>query len=680
MRALFSTPNLHLFSFRGRNYLFDGIRLQTFILDQPAAELLRAYRKQPLDVPEQIPKQVGGGYSEKDLQEALGELSLLRQAGFLQPRGSLEHSPEAAAAYWNWITVDLGITRRCNLRCVYCPLPHDESQWEGPLDMSEEVARRAVDFFLTEFDERIVGCTFSATNIGEYTLRAEFAEWLAEYCPKRAKELGRMANFTVCTSNFTNPGKGCWGISLDGPRHIHDALRPTAEGAGSYDCVISALKSCQEAKGGQPVCVHAALTGLYPDITQIFLHLSQFGFPWIGIRPVRVPTQSELAVNAKTLPAFCREYTEFVDFLLQQEDGTLLSALRRLDDLFNRYLQRIWFRSPHFYRCPAGRSLFVVDPAGDVYPCYALAAYKPLKIGSVYEGISEETRRFFWHGLAVNNKPVCKECWARYVCGGGCHHASYLATGTLARPDPYRCQLKKHLVRLAIYAYAELLEQRKQVLQALLLPAPPTRAIRPEVFCTFLPNVPDDATSPQWHSSAALVFDSALQMKGRIWRGPADLTARISLRWDKENFYLAADVQDDVFLPSRAEFASSGDQLEFAFVPPPLPREPRPRVPNYFFVVSHDPPRLICHDSPDRDPERLGEAVGQVAVRRDERTLTTTYRITIPWTQLSSLYPQVGETFGFYVCICDDDGEGPGYVAWPSKVVAGLDFGLLRLV
>src|SRR4029079_11651807 len=42
--------------------------------------------------------------------------------------------------------------------------------------------------------------------------------------------------------------------------------------------------------------------------------------------------------------------------------------------------------------------------------------------GNVFEGIDRQMQRAWLAERHVSRQEPCKSCWARYLCGGGCHH------------------------------------------------------------------------------------------------------------------------------------------------------------------------------------------------------------------------------------------------------------------
>jgi radical SAM protein with 4Fe4S-binding SPASM domain len=90
-----------------------------------------------------------------------------------------------------------------------------------------------------------------------------------------------------------------------------------------------------------------------------------------------------------------------------------------------------------FY-CDAGRTSFVISPAGKMNLCQQmpLPAARPLEIG--FPEAWEEVRRFV--GAAPPMSAACLACNLRNFCSR-CPAWSLLETGTLSEPAPYLCEI-----------------------------------------------------------------------------------------------------------------------------------------------------------------------------------------------------------------------------------------------
>ena len=144
----------------------------------------------------------------------------------------------------------------------------------------------------------------------------------------------------------------------------------------------------------------------------------------------------------------------------------------------------------------------------------------------------------------MDRRETCKDCWARYLCGGGCYSQSHLVHGRLDLPDPCECALKQHFIHLAAYLLSRLRQEKPRVLAALsgsshgaINPhavAEADRAARPLTL---------DLPVSAWHSRQPLQFCYARQMQDRLWRGLDDLSGRVHLQWDAAHLYVCAEIE-----------------------------------------------------------------------------------------------------------------------------------------
>ncbi|MFX9597044.1 SPASM domain-containing protein, partial [Acinetobacter baumannii] len=84
---------------------------------------------------------------------------------------------------------------------------------------------------------------------------------------------------------------------------------------------------------------------------------------------------------------------------------------------------RLMIPEPITRFCGVAGSYLGVSSNGQVYPCFRHIGLKEYRLGDVRAGIDDGKRQDFLGKEAadVDNRPVCSECWARYMCGGGCY-------------------------------------------------------------------------------------------------------------------------------------------------------------------------------------------------------------------------------------------------------------------
>ena len=103
---------------------------------------------------------------------------------------------------------------------------------------------------------------------------------------------------------------------------------------------------------------------------------------------------------------------------------------------------------------------------GDIYPCHRFAGQEDMRMGNIAEykidGLND------YHRAGVDQLPVCRSCWARYFCGGGCFYRNKAINGNIYRPDELDCREEKALIEGLIHIGCRLDEGDREYLNKLL--------------------------------------------------------------------------------------------------------------------------------------------------------------------------------------------------------------------
>jgi uncharacterized protein len=91
---------------------------------------------------------------------------------------------------------------------------------------------------------------------------------------------------------------------------------------------------------------------------------------------------------------------------------------------------------------------------GDVYPCHRFAGLEDARLGHLGDYRAGEINDY--HRAVVENLPVCRSCWARYFCGGGCVYDNLARSGDMHKPDPLFCEETKGVCEDAVCAWCAL--------------------------------------------------------------------------------------------------------------------------------------------------------------------------------------------------------------------------------
>ena len=374
-------------------------------------------------------------------------------------------------------------TLTCNLNCKYCNSRRrrvEAAEGRAPSIMPLETAQRSIRFIAERMAGKVPVVYINFTLGGEPLLSLERYRNLKNYCTQLSKDLGLSIILNMNTNGtalneecirYCEENEVTMAVSIDGPKEFHDAMRPFSSGRGSYDAIVKNLPRMLNSSwaGLRDAAAGAVLTALYPFPKQVYQHLIELGFRHIVVTPVRDFEKYEWSLRAETLNAFKSGYTEYAEWMLEclvNGDDRIYATLVEFD-FFARFLMRVIRGNKQAIRCEAGRNTFGVGIDGRLYPCDNFIGWDAYCLGDVHQGIDETKRSEFLQDTMIDQKPVCKDCWARYLCGGGCYFSAVLANGDHRIPNAVKCELVRHLVELSIWIIIELRQRNPQALKRL---------------------------------------------------------------------------------------------------------------------------------------------------------------------------------------------------------------------
>jgi uncharacterized protein len=96
---------------------------------------------------------------------------------------------------------------------------------------------------------------------------------------------------------------------------------------------------------------------------------------------------------------------------------------------------------------------------GKVYPCFRHLGLKQYELGDTGSGIDDAKRQEFigTEAADVDSRPICRDCWARYLCGGGCYADSTVYGPNKREPQTQHCPFWGAEIDQAIRFYRRLL-------------------------------------------------------------------------------------------------------------------------------------------------------------------------------------------------------------------------------
>lgn len=387
-------------------------------------------------------------YSEQDIADAQREIDELTRQGLLfSPEG--EHKP---AVYSGIIkSMCLNVSHLCNLRCEYCFA--DGGTYNGAAEnMSFDVALKAIDMIVSKSANRHnLEVDFFG---GEPLLNFDVVKKTVEYARSIEKAHNKNFRFTITTNamllndeiiDFFNKEMYNVVVSIDGRRSVHDCVRKTASGKGSFDTAIKNALRFKQLRKGQ-YYIRGTYTALNKDFSKDVLFLNDLGFDQLSIEPVVLPENNRLAIKKEDIEQLKAEYDKLAEAYVERRKGEKwFNFFHFMLDIYNGPCE-----SKRLVGCGAGNDYVAVAPNGNIYPCHQFDGEKDYVIGNVLDGsFNTEIPKFF----AENNllkKDKCRNCWAKYYCSGGCAANAIKYGGGINKPYELSCELMRKRIECAI--------------------------------------------------------------------------------------------------------------------------------------------------------------------------------------------------------------------------------------
>jgi hypothetical protein len=185
----------------------------------------------------------------------------------------------------------------------------------------------------------------------------------------------------------------------------------------------------------------------------------------------------------------------------------------------------------------------------------------------------------------------------------------------------------------------------------------------------------DGSISPdEWVGAMPIVLDQASQVQLiSDWGGPSDLSAKGYVKWDKDHFYLALETKDNVhYQTGTAGDIWQGDGIQFAIDPGRKSDSPGLGYNEIGVALNSATSSVVKWRWTAPTGKTTGVMNSMVCqVKRDDSSGTTTYELSIPWSDLlpDGMTAAPGSDFGFSMLINDNDGSGRrGWIEYMSGI------------
>lgn len=394
-------------------------------------------------------------YAQLDRMRHSGDESSLRE--LLQRLGvDAPHYVDDAAPQEPPVrALSLAVAQKCNLGCTYCYA--QGGSFGGPAtSMALSTALASVDLL---FGDVAAGERVNLSFLGgEPLMNRPVIRAATDHARAIAADRGVDVTFSITTNgtqltvddgDFFEKHGFAVTVSLDGAGAVHDQLRPFRSGRGSFDRVIERVTPLLERQRRMQVSARVTVTPANLELKETLDAFVALGFHSVGFSPLlRSPTGShelggtELAAMLDGMVSCGAEFERRVVAGERYPFANAVNAMREIH------------RGTHRpYPCGAGAGYLGVSASGELAACHRFVGDDDGALGDLVDGVDRARQARWLRERHVHRQEPCRSCWARYLCGGGCHHE------VIARGRP-ACDYIRGWLHWCLGAYARLAQRR----------------------------------------------------------------------------------------------------------------------------------------------------------------------------------------------------------------------------
>ena len=346
----------------------------------------------------------------------------------------------------------LHVAHTCNLNCEYCFAAQGKYHGERAV-MSLEVGKASIDFLIKHSGtRRNLEVDFFG---GEPLMNFDVVKEIVAYARSIEKEHNKNFRFTLTTNGVLVDdeviewaNRECHNVvlSLDGREEVHDRLRKTVNGKGSYATIVPKFRHFVEKREGKGYYLRGTYTHNNPDFTNDIFHMLDLGFDQLSMEPVVCAPEDPYALTKEDLPVLFEQYEILAKAQIERRrEGRPFT--------FYHYMLNLE-HGPCVYKrisgCGSGTEYMAVTPWGDLYPCHQFVGEEEYKLGDLWTGVTNTALRDEFKLCNAYARPDCADCWARMYCSGGCAANAYHATGSITGVYEYGCELFRKRMECAV--------------------------------------------------------------------------------------------------------------------------------------------------------------------------------------------------------------------------------------
>ncbi|NLW65117.1 MAG: thioether cross-link-forming SCIFF peptide maturase [Clostridiales bacterium] len=447
---------IHQYKLNGYNIVLDVFSGAVHSVDDLAYDIIAMFEGSTED---EIVETMLGKYAydteidRSEILDCIADVRELKESGQLFTEDEYErHACDFKNKSCAVKALCLHVAHTCNLSCEYCFAAQGKYHGERAI-MSFETGKQALEFLIANSgNQHYLEVDFFG---GEPLMNWDVVKQLVAYARSREAETGKRFRFTLTTNGvlvdddvieFANREMNNVVMSLDGRPEIHDALRKTPNGKGSYDIIVPKFQKFAKARGDREYYVRGTYTHRNVEFTEDIFHMADLGFTELSMEPVVCAPDDPYALTEDDLPILFEQYEILAEEMIKRKkEGRGFTFYHYMIDLES---------GPCIYKrisgCGSGTEYLAVTPWGELYPCHQFVGDPKYSMGNVWDGVINIGLRDKFKRCNAYARPDCAECWAKLYCSGGCAANAYHATGDITGTYEYGCELFRKRMECAI--------------------------------------------------------------------------------------------------------------------------------------------------------------------------------------------------------------------------------------
>lgn len=339
-------------------------------------------------------------------------------------------------------SVTIHITNKCNLNCPYC-YKDDNSNL---VELSKATILKVID------EAYAIGFIEFIFSGGEPTIRLELFEILETVKSNYPEtKLGLITNGTtdIADENIDIMVQTLNAVQISIDSSVEE-INSKTRGVGSVDKIKRLCNKLTQRgyKSFYFACVpYTSGMGEYANakgVPQLLRLAAYMGAKGLYINMLKPNGRMLLEEYSKYS---IQEFWESVDSCNDELTNLYNIGYRELSLFAAGDFKHILVGHQHKESCGAGVTELSIDNDGNVYPCpslmmpeFLLGNLRDTSIIKIYDIAFQ-----LFRDITVDHVEGCKDCAARYICGGGCRAVAYILKKDICAQDPFCEQSKKRI-------------------------------------------------------------------------------------------------------------------------------------------------------------------------------------------------------------------------------------------